>query len=78
MISRIQPTTGKANAPVYQLKVLLIGPKPDIWRWLRVPGNANLGWIHAVLQVTMGWTNTLIRGIFFKDSSSLRQKAPPY
>lgn len=54
MISQIQPTTGKAKAPVYQLKVFLIGSKPDIWRRLRVPGNANLGWIHAVLQVAMG------------------------
>ena len=58
MISKIQPTAGKANTPVYQLKVLLIGSKPDIWRRLRVPGNANLGWIHAVLQVAMGWTNS--------------------
>ena len=58
MILRIQPTAGKANAPVYQLKVLLIGSKPDIWRRLRVPGNANLGWIHAVFQVAMGWTNS--------------------
>jgi len=58
MISRIQPTARKANAPVYQLKIHLIGSKPDIWRRLRVPGNANLGWIHAVLQVAMGWTNS--------------------
>ena len=58
MISRIQPTARKANAPVYQLKILLIGSKPDIWRRLRVPGNAKLGWIHAVLQVAMGWTNS--------------------
>ena len=58
MISQIQPTIRKANAPVYQLKVLLIGSKPDIWRRLRVPGNANFGWLHAVLQVAMGWTNS--------------------
>ncbi len=58
MISQIQPTAGKANAPVYQLKVVLIGSKPDIWRRLRVPGNANLGWLHTVLQVAMGWTNS--------------------
>ena len=58
MISQIQPNARKANAPAYQLKILLIGSKPDIWRRLRVPGNANLGWIHAVLQVAMGWTNS--------------------
>jgi hypothetical protein len=58
MISEIQPIAGKANAPVYQLKVVLIGSKPGIWRRLRVPGNATLGWLHAVLQVVMGWTNS--------------------
>jgi hypothetical protein len=25
---------------------------------LQVPGHANLGWLHAVLQVAMGWTNS--------------------
>lgn len=57
MISRIQPAVGKANVPVYQLKVVLIGSKPDIWRRLRVPGSANLGWLHAVFQVAMGWNS---------------------
>jgi hypothetical protein len=58
MISQIQDTVGRANAPVYQLKVVLAESKPAIWRRIQVPGNANLGWLHAVLQVTMGWTNS--------------------
>ena len=29
-----------------------------IWRRLQVPGDANLGWLHAVIQVAMGWTNS--------------------
>ena len=58
MISQIQPTAGKANASVYQLKVVLIDSKPAIWRQLRVPGSASLGWLRAVFQVTMGWTNS--------------------
>lgn len=46
------------QAPVYQLKVTLEGIEPAIWRRLQVPGNASLGWLHAVLQVAMGWTNS--------------------
>jgi len=42
----------------YQLQVILNGSQPPIWRQLQVPGTANLGWLHAVLQVAMGWTNS--------------------
>lgn len=48
---------GKPAAPVYQLKVVLPGT-PLIWRRLLVPGDANLSWLHAVLQTAMGWTNS--------------------
>ena len=66
MISEIQPTAGRTVpvAPVYQLKVVLIGSKrskPAVWRQLQVPGNANLGWLHAVLHVAMGWTKRLAK-----------------
>jgi len=46
------------SAPIYHLKVSLEGVQPLIWRRLQVPGNASLGWLHAVIQVAMGWTNS--------------------
>ncbi|MBL7132470.1 MAG: plasmid pRiA4b ORF-3 family protein [Phycisphaerae bacterium] len=53
---------GKAKAvsmsAVYHLKVVLHGVEPEVWRLLQVPGNANLGWLHAVIQVVLGWTNS--------------------
>lgn len=52
-----QPASAK-QAPVYHLTVSLEGIEPAIWRRLQVPGNASLGWLHAVLQVAMGWTNS--------------------
>ena len=58
MISHVENTASKGGAPIYQLNVVLLGAKPSIWRRLQVPGNANLGWLHAVLQVAMGWTNS--------------------
>ena len=58
MISLVEPTAGKGRAPIYHLKVVLLGTKPPVWRRLQVPGNANLGWLHAALQVAIGWTNS--------------------
>jgi hypothetical protein len=57
MISVIEPAGGKARVPLYQLKVVLLGVAPPVWRRLHVPGNAKLDWLHAVLQVAVGWTN---------------------
>ncbi|MCX6875544.1 MAG: plasmid pRiA4b ORF-3 family protein [Verrucomicrobia bacterium] len=58
MISVIETTAGKGNAPIYQLKVVLLGSEPPAWRRLQVPGDASLDWLHAVLQVAIGWTNS--------------------
>lgn len=46
------------RAPVLQLRVSLEGIAPAIWRRLQVPGSGNLGWLHAVIQVAMGWKNS--------------------
>lgn len=58
MISISETAAGKANAPIYQLKVVLLGSATPIWRRLHVPADAKLDWLHAVLQVAMGWTNS--------------------
>jgi hypothetical protein len=58
MIANIDPAAAKPAAPSYQLKIVLLGSKPPIWRRLQVPGNASLGWLHAALQIALGWTNS--------------------
>lgn len=58
MISAIETTAGKSNAPIYQLKIVLLGSEPSVWRRIQVPGDARLDWLHAVLQVAIGWTNS--------------------
>ena len=58
MIANIETTGAQASASIYQLKGVLHGTKPPLWRRLQVPGNATLGWLHAALQVAMGWTNS--------------------
>ena len=80
MIALSEPIARKASAPLYHLKVVLIGTKPPIWRRLQVPGNANLGWLHAVLQVAMGWTNSHLHQFRAGELlySDLRHNAPEF
>lgn len=68
MIANVEPLAAKSAAPTYQLKIVLPGSKPAIWRTLQVPGNANLGWLHAVLQTAMGWTNSHLHHFVTKDA----------
>jgi len=56
--TRKQQSASATSARIYHLRVSLDGIQPLIWRLLQVPGSASLGWLHAVIQVTMGWTNS--------------------
>jgi len=47
--------SGSPTAKVHQLKVVLRGADPPIWRRLQVPSGMTLAELHAVLQVAMGW-----------------------
>ncbi len=80
MTAKIEPAGTKASAPLYHLKVVLNETKPIIWRRLQVPGNASLGWLHAVLQVAMGWTNSHLHQFHAGELlySDLRQNSPEF
>ena len=54
--NRTRRTPLGSGAAVYQLKITL--PNLPVWRRLLVRGDANLGLLHAVIQVAMGWTNS--------------------
>ena len=58
MIARAEFIKARPDASIYHLEVALIGTEPPVWRRLQVPGDTNLGWLHAALQVAMGWTNS--------------------
>ncbi len=68
MIANIDPAAARSAASIYQLKVVLSGSKPIIWRRLQVPGNASLGWLHAVLQTAMGWTNSHLHHFLTREA----------
>ena len=67
MISNIEHTAEADTASLYHIKVVLRGSKPAIWRRLQVPANARLDWLHAVLQVTLGWTNSHLHQFKVED-----------
>jgi hypothetical protein len=68
MIANIEAAIRKGGPPIYDLKIVLLHTKPLVWRRLQVPGNANLGWLHAVLQVAMGWTNSHLHHFLTRDA----------
>jgi hypothetical protein len=51
------------------LTVALDGTHNRVRRTLLVPATAHLGWLHAVLQVAMGWTNSHLHQFTFKDKT---------
>jgi len=51
----------------YQLKIELEGVSPPVWRQLQVPGDATLGWLHAAIQLAMGWTNSHLHQFIICD-----------
>lgn len=44
--------------PIYQIKATLIDIDPPIWRRLLISGDTNLGLLHGILQISMGWQNS--------------------
>jgi hypothetical protein len=70
----IRPSRKKPPVPAYQLEVELLGMARRVWRRFVVPGDASLGWLHAVIQVGMGWTNSHLHmfrlgGAVYSDAS---------
>jgi hypothetical protein len=58
MKAKTKTAAAKSSATLFQLEITLLNMPSPVWRRLQVPGNANLGWLHAVIQVAMGWTNS--------------------
>jgi len=40
---------------IYQLKVMITGTEPPVWRKVEIPKNANLGTLHDAIQGAFGW-----------------------
>ena len=53
MAQRGVPVTGT----VYQLRVVLAGISPMVWRRLLVPAETSIAGLHAILQAAFGWSD---------------------
>lgn len=58
MIALNEPMLRASAERVCELDISLKGVKPRVWRRLVVPARANLGWLHAAIQLAMGWSNS--------------------
>lgn len=56
---------------IFQIKVVLQGCKPPIWRRVLVPADTSLFDLHKTIQVAMGWTNSHLHQ-FIKDERFYR------
>jgi hypothetical protein len=55
--AKLPVTRKKSNgpAPIYQIKVALVGTRPPIWRRLLVPADLSLASLHDAIQAAFGW-----------------------
>lgn len=51
---------------IYQVRISLIGFRPQIWRRLLIPSDLLLSDFHKIIQTAMGWTNSHLHQ-FIKD-----------
>lgn len=61
----------ESNPPVtYQLKIVLVGISPMIWRRIKVSSNITIADLHHIIQIVMGWKEEhlhqfLIHGVHY-------------
>lgn len=66
-----------SQSSIYQMKIVLDGIKPPIWRRLLVAGDTKLGKLHQVLQVVMGWEDAHMHE-FRAGKVSFGEPSPDY
>jgi hypothetical protein len=62
---------------VYQMKIVLDGIKPHVWRRFQVASDIKLGKLHQVLQVVMGWEDAHMHE-FRAGKVSFGEPSPDY
>lgn len=53
-----KPSAGQrptSTSSVYQMKIMLLGVRPQVWRRIQVPETTTLAQLHTVIQAVMGW-----------------------
>lgn len=63
----------KSSDAVYQLKIVLHGSKPAIWRRILVRGGTSLELLHVILQEAMGWQDC---HLYFFEADKVQYNPP--
>jgi hypothetical protein len=53
--AQVQAELPRGQWEVFQVKIVLEGSKPPIWRRVLIPANLRLPDLHGVVQLAMGW-----------------------
>jgi hypothetical protein len=62
----------KVVVPIYQIKVTLRDFKPFVWRRIQVRSDATLGELHALIQMSIGWSNSHLHHFIVGKRPNLR------
>jgi hypothetical protein len=74
-----------ATTSLYQLRVVLHGISPLIWRRLVIPAGTTIAELHAVLQTAFGWSGEhlpvrhprpRVRHLLCRRAGSPRRRSP--
>src|SRR4051812_33800211 len=63
---------------VHQLRVVLQGVSPLVWRRLLVPGDIPLANLHQVLQTAFGWSDFYLYEFYFHGRTVGRDTGNPH
>lgn len=74
--SKAAKMTDYSGKDLFQIKIVLAGSKPPIWRRLIVPKTITLDSLHYVLQLSMGWINCHLH-FWHKANPQERPEATP-
>ena len=62
-----QKVASEQSLSIYQLKIMLRGIRPPIWRRVLVHGDITLETLHQVIQSSMGWTDSHLHSFSFGE-----------
>lgn len=54
---------------IHTIRITLRDSNPPIWRRVAMPSNATLGYLHQVIQIAMGWTDSHLHQFILEDKS---------
>jgi hypothetical protein len=69
--------TDRPQGQIYQLRAVLRGISPLIWRRLLVRSDSTVAQLHEVLQIAFGWDDEHLNRFECHTRAAVRPKAAP-